>query len=168
MFWPLDPRPDEIVIEDIAHALSMLCRFGGHTTRFYSVAEHSIHVAALLPPTLRLWGLLHDAAEAYVIDLPRPLKRCLPGYREIEDRVMAAVAERFALPMPMPAEVKAADESMLMAEAGQVLAVEPRGWVEFDQGWRPADRRVDFMSPPAARAAFMEAFHRALHLGGVS
>lgn len=168
MFWPLDPRADEVVIEDIAHALSMQCRFGGHSNRFYSVAEHSLLVSSLLPPALRLWGLLHDAAEAYVIDLPRPLKRCLPGYCEIEDRVLAAVAERFGLALPMPAAVKAADEAMLMAEAGQVLAVEPKGWVEFDQGWRPADRCIHFWTPPYAEREFLAAFHAILRMEGAA
>src|ERR1035441_7448066 len=64
-FWPLDPDPDKILIEDIAHALAHQCRFGGHASKFYSVAEHSVHVSKLCAPKDALWGLLHDASEAY-------------------------------------------------------------------------------------------------------
>src|ERR1039457_118422 len=74
-FWPLDPNPEKILIDDIAHALAHQCRFGGHASRFYSVAEHSVHVSRLCPPEDALWGLLHDASEAYLVDLPRPLKQ---------------------------------------------------------------------------------------------
>lgn len=96
-FWPMDPRADEVRLEDIAHSLSLLCRFGGHCSRFYSVAEHSVHVARLCSPEVALWGLLHDASEAYVVDLPRPIKRQLPEYAEIEGLVQFAIAEHFGL-----------------------------------------------------------------------
>ena len=75
IFYPLDPRPEEIRIEDIAHALSHQCRFAGHCREFYSVAEHSVRVSRELPQEFMLWGLLHDASEAYLVDLPRPIKR---------------------------------------------------------------------------------------------
>ena len=99
-FWPLDPRPEEVVIEDIARALSMQCRFAGHCAKFYSVADHSVRVSMLADEnsTLALAGLLHDAAEAYVVDVPRPLKRFLPGYKEIEREVARAIEKRFGLP----------------------------------------------------------------------
>src|SRR5580704_9362466 len=73
-FYPYDPRPEQICIEDIAHGLSMLCRFAGQCRFFFSVAEHSIAVAHLLPANLKLFGLLHDVSEAYLADLPRPVK----------------------------------------------------------------------------------------------
>lgn len=97
-FWPIDPRADEIDIEDIAFSLSHLCRFGGHCKRFYSVAEHSVYVSRLVSPEAALWGLLHDASEAYVGDMPRPLKRMLPEFVMMEGKVQQAVAERFSLP----------------------------------------------------------------------
>ncbi|MBF0612521.1 MAG: hypothetical protein HQL55_15470, partial [Magnetococcales bacterium] len=68
-FWPLAPVLEHIHVQDIAHALSLLCRFNGHCQKFYSVAEHSLHVATILPPELAGWGLLHDASEAYLADL---------------------------------------------------------------------------------------------------
>lgn len=79
--YPLDPREAEIDILDIAHALANLCRFNGHVKQFYSVAEHSCHVSDLLPQVWKLTGLLHDASEAYLCDLPRPIKRS-PGFAE--------------------------------------------------------------------------------------
>jgi hypothetical protein len=82
-FWPLDPRPDEVYIEDIAHALGNICRFNGHCLRFYSVAEHCFHVSHKVVPGLALMGLLHDAAEAYVCDVVRPVKPYLKEYKKI-------------------------------------------------------------------------------------
>jgi hypothetical protein len=75
----LNPRPADIYIQDIAHALAHTCRFAGHTPAFYAVAQHSVLVSELLTPDLALWGLLHDASEAYLHDLTRPLKRVLCG-----------------------------------------------------------------------------------------
>lgn len=80
-FWPLDPKPEEVCIEDIAHALSQQCRYAGHTIRFYSVAQHSVEIALRVPRAAALWGLLHDAAEAYLVDLPRPVKYLMPAYK---------------------------------------------------------------------------------------
>lgn len=165
-FWPLDPRPGEVLIEDIAHSLSLLCRFGGHCTRFYSVAEHSVHVSRLLPPEHRLWGLLHDATEAYVVDMPRPLKRMLPGYGEIEDIVQRAIAARFGLPVEIPAEVKQADRRMLLAEAWQIMSVPPVRWAEALAGIQPAAVQVECLPPEAAARVFMAEFHRLMAARG--
>jgi hypothetical protein len=112
-FWPLLPNPGDILVEDIAHALAHQCRFGGHASKFYSVAEHSVHVSELCPVQDALWGLLHDASEAYLIDLPRPLK-LLPEfapYREAERQLQRAVAARFGLPEDQPASVTEADDT---------------------------------------------------------
>lgn len=117
-FHLLNPHPDEVCIEDIAHALGNVCRFAGHIKRFLSVAEHSVNVSKLCPND-RLWGLLHDASEAYIGDLSRPMKRLTPvgpPYVEIESRIMRVVCEKFGLPPEMPAAVHAADNAMLMAE----------------------------------------------------
>lgn len=151
-FWPIDPRPSEIAIEDIAHALSMLCRFGGHCRRFYSVAEHSVLLARAVAPEHRAWALLHDASEAYLVDVPRPLKPFLTGYAEAESRIMTAVCSRFGLAPEMPAEVKAADRAILTDEARQNMAPPPARWSTDTQ---PLGVRLRFWSPPQAKAEFL-------------
>lgn len=154
-FWPLDPRPDEIHIEDIAHALSNVCRFNGHVRQFYSVAEHSVFVALCTPVEHRVAALLHDASEAYMCDLPRPIKRCVTGYEEAEARVMAVIAEKFSFTLPLPEIVKLNDNRILFDEREQFMAPTDHDWnLECDplgvnlRGWRPED----------AEAAFLEVF----------
>lgn len=117
-FWPMDPRSSEVFIEDIAHALAMQCRFAGHCLRFYSVAEHSVLLTRYFSrvgasTTIQLWALLHDASEAYLVDVPRPVKPYLEGYRQAEASVMAAICEKFGLPPRMPAEVHEADSAII-------------------------------------------------------
>jgi hypothetical protein len=119
-FYPLDPKPNEIFIEDIAHALSMQNRFNGHTNWPYTVAQHSVHVSDYVggSPEQRLYGLLHDAAEAYIGDLIRPIKYYLPQFKEIEDDIMCAVFDKFEI-WPTKAEiaaVKTVDNLMCAAE----------------------------------------------------
>jgi hypothetical protein len=112
-----EPRPDMICIEDIAHALSNLCRFGGHTQDFYSVADHCIRTQNhFKDPMDRMMALMHDASEAYLMDFPRPIKNEMPVYKQIEDRLMEAIAQRFNFNWPMTREVKEADEYMLHYE----------------------------------------------------
>lgn len=106
-----------IAIEDIAHSLAMQCRFGGHTDQFYSVAEHCVRASYLVPPGHRLAALLHDASEAYLLDVPRPLKARMIVYQEAEDRLMRRISRQFGFLWPMSAEVRAADELMLQQEA---------------------------------------------------
>lgn len=112
----LSLRSEDISILDIAHSLSNLCRFAGHTRDYYSVAEHSVRVSFLLPDHLKLAGLLHDAAEAYLVDLPTPLKKLLPGYTNIESAVERTLFKHFGLPLELPNEVKEADQQMLAQE----------------------------------------------------
>jgi hypothetical protein len=153
LFYPLDPQPEEIHIEDIAHALSLICRFNGHCDGFYSVAQHSIMIACMASPENALWGLLHDAAECYVADMPRPVKRCIPGYKEIEAGVELAVAQKFGLPEIMPPEIKELDHAMLALEANTVLKVPPKDWylpfpapenVRIKRCWTPKDGEILF------------------------
>lgn len=160
-FWPLDPRPEEIEVGDIAWALSMLCRYGGHCTRFYSVAEHSVLVSRQVPPEHALWGLLHDATEAYMVDLPRPVKRCLPDYSRHEDALAEVIADRFGLPWPMPAAVKEADTGALLIERAQLMTDSRLQWgypgarAEAEWATRIARTELDCWPPDEAHAAFL-------------
>lgn len=127
-FWPLDPRPEEIDIRDIAHALSLLCRFNGHCRRFYSVAEHSVHVSSIVTPEFGLWGLLHDAAEAYLSDIPQPVKQHLTHFHQAESQMLLVIAEKFGLPANMPSDVDLADRIMLSTEKLVLMGQEPAPW----------------------------------------
>lgn len=128
-FFPIAPRADEVDPVDIAHALSLLCRYNGHTHRFYSVAEHCVHLSHAVAPKHALWALLHDATEAYVGDMVRPLKSHMPAYRAAEDRVMAAVVQRFGLEgVSIPDEVKLADSRILLDERAALLTPTSHAW----------------------------------------
>lgn len=105
----LDPKPDQILIEDIAHALSPICRFTGHVEKFMSVAHHSVIVSNLVDPEFAFDGLMHDATEAYVNDLSRPLKNLLPEYKVVEERFALAIAEKFGVTHPLPNPAKITD-----------------------------------------------------------
>lgn len=133
-FWPLDPRQDEIDIRDVAHALSMVCRYGGHCLRFESVAEHSLYVSYAVggvSPENALWGLLHDASEAYLGDIPRPLKPHLQGYAEWERHLMSLICLKFGLSWPMPDVVKEMDRRILSNEREQNMAPMAVGELEW-------------------------------------
>jgi 5'-deoxynucleotidase YfbR-like HD superfamily hydrolase len=111
---PLDPNPDDIDIYDIAHALARQCRYNGHVGHFLSVARHSIWVSEQLAghgKAMQLWGLLHDASEAYLGDLVKPIKvqPQMKVFVDAEEQLEWAIAKRFGLCYPMPEEVHEAD-----------------------------------------------------------
>lgn len=153
-FWFLEPKPKAVNINDIAHALSHLCRYTGHCRDFYSVAEHSYHVSQIVPQEFALEALLHDGSEAYLGDVASPLKEALPGYKAIEERVEWAVRARFGLPSEMTPEVKRGDVAMLIAEFRQLM---PNPLTtKFDV---PDPKRTVWCFPPAAaKALFLERF----------
>ncbi|MEO5362379.1 MAG: phosphohydrolase [Magnetococcus sp. DMHC-8] len=130
-FWPMDARPAEVEIHDIAHSLAMLCRFNGHCRRFYSVAEHAVHVSRVVPPEHARWGLLHDAAEAYISDMPQPIKRELPQFQACEERLLQVIARRFSLSPGVPSAVKQADLQLLATEKGALMGQEPAPWEDL-------------------------------------
>jgi uncharacterized protein len=159
--YPLAPDPSQIEIEDIGRSLSHLCRFLGHTEDFYSVAQHSVLVSHLVPPGDAMWGLLHDAGEAYLGDLPAPIKRDpeMQFYRVAEDRLMCAIAARFGLRPEMPESVKRADRFLLATEFRDVIQMEDMEWIERECGCRPAADSVVVPWPPlVAEYRFFERF----------
>lgn len=176
-FYPLDPAPEDIVPADIAHSLAMQCRYNGHVRRFYSVAEHCVlmsdwileNPAAVLgfPPQpvsvsdlaavrqLALWALLHDAAEAYIGDMVRPLKINMPAFVALDELVTAAVARRFALEQAtIPDAVKTVDTRILLDERAALLGVPPHDWALGDleplgvkiRGWEPSIAKWEYIA----------------------
>lgn len=134
---PLDPQPGDFDLKDIAWSLAHQCRYNGHTKMFYSVATHCILVSWFCPPDLKLCGLLHDASEAYLSDLPSPIKHRMPEYRAVEAQIEAAIAKQYGLPYPMPAAVKAADDKVFQLEAALVMG----GEIERRYALPPSDER---------------------------
>ena len=133
-FWPLDPKREDLDIVDIAHALSLQCRFNGHCRGFYSVADHSLRVAAMLTGEARLFGLLHDAGEAYIGDIVRPLKGLAPRLKQAEEEILALIFQRFSDRHPTPREwgaVKLADAVLLATEARDLMGPPAREWEEL-------------------------------------
>ena len=129
-FYPLDPRPEDICIEDIAHALSLTCRYNGHSKVFYSVAEHCVRMSSTDLPGDPKWLLMHDAAEAYLSDVPRPIKPMLPEFKEIENSILSIIAIKYNLGFPDLPSIKYSDAVMLSTEKRDIILPGP----EWD--WR--------------------------------
>ena len=165
---PLDPKPEQLDVRDIAHALSNLCRYTGHVARFYSVAEHSVRVAMFLlegdpapvtpgmdPQRLACFGLMHDASEAYLQDIPRPLKiqPAFAFYRAAEEKLQVMIYQAVGLTDPEPVEVKHADRVLLNTERLELLGPPPESWGEWPAplpgpqglGWDPVYAEGQFL-----------------------
>lgn len=156
-FWPLDPRPEEVLIEDIAHALANQCRFSGHCRFHYSVAQHSVIVSENVPSEAAMWGLLHDASEAYLVDLPRPIKRYSKLgdiYRDLEQQVMDCIAVKFNLG-ECPDSVKEADDACLMTEKRDIMPGSQKPWKETAT---PFEQNIQRMYPDEAKRYFMDRY----------
>jgi hypothetical protein len=149
-----DPDPNAIDIRDIAHGLALKCRFSGHTREFYSVAQHSLMVASLLPKELRLTGLLHDASEAYLVDLPRPIKAQMPLFQQLEDGVMKVIAKVFPIRYPFPAAIKEADDRALWTEIRDLM---PKKDDWLISNVPPVDYKIDPWEWQAAEVEFLNA-----------
>ena len=120
-FYFLNPKPSDFNIENIAHSLSMLCRFVAQSDRFYTISQHCCLVSDILPDELKLEGLLHDSVESTMGDLPSALKKIMPTYKEIEFAAETAMASRFKLVFPFPPEIKLADTQLLATEMRDFL-----------------------------------------------
>lgn len=165
-FYPLSPKPEDIVIEDIAHALSMMCRFTGHTKEFLSVAQHSVNVSIWCDPRYALYGLLHDASEAYLCDVARPIKRLpeMEEYRRIEKELQTKIYAKFGLCHSTPESVKRADLVMLKFEAEQFMK-NIDGWGL--EGIESSCLAIDSMAPKFAEKLFLQRFEQ-LTRGGMA
>lgn len=156
-YWPCNPVPNEVFIEDIAHALSLQSRYAGHCIKFYSVAEHSVliarYLAATHAPEVALAGLLHDASEAYCVDIPRPLKPYLTNYKDIEEDNWKAVARRFEIGAEIPSEVHDADDRII---ADELVNLVPMPWHARHD--KPLGARLRYWSPEEAEIEFLATF----------
>jgi 5'-deoxynucleotidase YfbR-like HD superfamily hydrolase len=160
-------------IDDIAHALGMQCRYAGHTRYFYSVAEHSV-IVSLLMEELKLGdpmeGLLHDAHEAYMIDMPRPWKQIIPDYHKVEKEVEHAMREHFYLPTSATHGCKQADQLALFIESWYLMPCRGESYGEWDpEGYRPkaiklcdAGWRTLNLYPEEATKRFLERYEALL------
>lgn len=168
-FYPLDPNPTHVDIKDVAAALSKNCRFTGHCSAFYSVAEHSCLVQEILEVwgenvEVQMWGLLHDASEAYLSDIARPLKHQpeFKFYREVEERVQRAVATKFGLSWPEPRRVKEADNLALAVEAKYLMPQREKdkwSWLPAIPEWLDMEGPTLGIPPDEAEGLFFALYH---------
>lgn len=160
----LAPETSPILIEDIAWGLAYTCRFGGQSTAFWSVAQHSIEVSRIVDPAAALEGLLHDAAEAYVGDIVGPLKQLLPEFRAIEKRVEAAIAKTFSLRLDEWHDtIKHADLRLLRTEQRDLTNGSGDNWSGLDR-YVPLPHRLSPMTPEGAALSFMMQFQRLMEI----
>lgn len=144
-----DPDPDTIRIEDIAHALSNQCRFGGHLPKFYSVAQHSHLCWEVANEKDKYDALMHDASEAYLLDMPKPIKVELSDYNRIEDNLMNVIAEKFKFNYPKTNAVEKVDHYLLEWEWNVIMLK------KTDSGFPP----IKCLTPLQARKAFIDAYY---------
>ncbi|WP_226019966.1 HD family hydrolase [Serratia symbiotica] len=154
----LNATVDDIEIEDIATALSHLCRFCGHLPEFYSVAQHSVLCSQLVPPMFAFEALMHDAAEAYCQDIPAPLKALLPDYRQIEAFVDELIRFKFNLPITPSPDVKYADLKMLATERRDLDISDDDPWPMLEDITPSDEILVSPVNPNQARSMFMQRF----------
>lgn len=157
-----NPTPDMVCIEDIAHALSMSCRFGGHTQYHYSVAQHSVNVARLVPDEHKLVALLHDATEAYIGDMVSPLKVIMPEFKKKEQQIWEVITEKFGVAVEMDPVIKWADLQMLRIER-EFLIPQSEEWTCLKDVAREVNMATGFemtlqLSQIDAKYDFLHAF----------
>ena len=167
-FFPLEPQIEDIYIQDIAHALSNLCRFGGHCSEFYSVAQHSVEVAQIVPKEYALWGLLHDASEAYLVDIPRPLKPFLKEYLTFESQLMYCICKKFNLPLECPKSVEIADDIVLATETRDLMKSAHITWETYlPEGESLLTHSIIPLTPKESYKLFMAMFSNTVFKGKI-
>lgn len=147
---------EDVRLADIAHALAVINRFTGHTVAPYSVAQHSVEVSELVAPEHALWGLMHDASEAYLGDVARPLKVMLPDYKALEEHVQQTIAKAFHLSWPIPPEVKEADNRALLAEKRELLSVQHDWNIKADPAPGPVNPYTWVQAKKLFEARYLE------------
>ena len=153
-FWPLDPRPEDVCIEDIAHALANINRFGGHCRISYSVGQHSLVVHRVCST---FQALMHDSAEAYIGDMVRPLKMHMPDFQACEWLVWYAICDRFDIDPVMRPEVKNADNIALVTERRDLMKGGPR-W-EIEDHYKPRRQVIVPLVPDFIERQFLKEFN---------
>lgn len=153
------PQDSNVQIEDIAHALSHVCRFAGYIRHFHSVAQHAVNVSYLVPEEDAFTALMHDTAEAFTNDLPTPLKIAFPIFKELEVKIESAMAAKFGFRFPLPDSVKLADLQMLRIEK-EDLKDDFSNWAILDGIERPDSQRLrmDEMTPSVAKRLFLNRY----------
>lgn len=154
---PLNLKMKDISIIDIAHCLSQLCRFTGHTNTFYSVAEHSLYVSHLLPDEWKLAGLLHDASEAYLCDLASPVKRAIPRYKIHEEQAQDKIYRKFGINHVDHRRIKVVDQVVLYHEAMKLFN---DNFGYFDEYKNDFQVKINVYSPKVVEYKFMKQFER--------
>lgn len=154
MFSFLSPEATPLDVEDIAYSLSNLCRFTGHTSEFYSVAQHAVLVSYLVDPHHAFHALHHDDVEAVMGDVSSPLKGLLPQYKELETRIEAEIFKQLGLPPEIPFEVKQADLMVLRTEQRDLMRGNFHACVAKDN-IAPLRIKIFPVSPQRARIEFL-------------
>lgn len=154
----IEPSKNEFTVEDVAHALSNICRYCGHVSEFYSVAQHSVMVSKLVEPQYALIGLLHDASEAFVGDVAKPLKELLPDYKQVEARIEEFVLSRFGIdPHNIPASIKTADIIALVTEQRDLMHG-PDAELMRKYKVAPLEEKIIPLPPKQAKDLFLERY----------
>ena len=154
----LKPRPESFIIDDIARGLSNTCRFSGQSSVFYSVAQHSVLVSHLVPEEHQMAALLHDAAECCLSDLTSPTKRIVPFFKEIENRIEAAIFTRFGVPFPLDPCIKKADLQALATERRDLTPWADDHWPLLGEV-QPLPIKIKALNSEQAFSQFMDRFY---------
>jgi 5'-deoxynucleotidase YfbR-like HD superfamily hydrolase len=156
----MEPRVEDICIEDIAHALSNICRFGGHSKIFYSVAQHAVHVSHIVPPHLAYHGLHHDSQEALLgSDIVRPLKQNMPEYKRVEAQMERVVWEALGISNLNKVHhdlLKWADNVALLTEKRDLTTYTEWPWGLAEIDYPPTPERIRPLSPIEAEKLFLD------------
>lgn len=157
----IDLEKNNISIQDIAHALSNICRFTGHTKNFYSVAQHSVLASRYAPAEYKLSALLHDATEAYINDLSSPIKTILPSYCHLEDQIyQKLIAKTFNLPSEIPQKVKEIDLKLLITEKRDLLKTTNIKWSEYFNNIEPYEKKIRPWGHKKSENIFLKTFYQ--------